>query len=201
LDLDVTARSENGNVRVRRCLHVLEDDDAREMLSHPLDHLPRKEKRVQLQYKALLIRTHWREGKETDSSEGIARFSLVGDALLRVVEVRVVDARGAGDEDVNVHPGNVDERSVGGMSLILAKLSDVSEEEGWRKEQKSLRERGEDEQELTAEETAAPSRGKGRRRKGGTDQARSSSRCKPACRARSRKRRRVRQAGRDRSAS
>ena len=65
------------------------------------------------------------------AGEGLSGLAAVVEALLLVVEVGVVDAGGAGHEEVAV-PGDLDEAAVGRRGLLVAELADVAEEDGRR---------------------------------------------------------------------
>mmetsp|Transcript_14813 Transcript_14813/g.35286 ORF Transcript_14813/g.35286 Transcript_14813/m.35286 type:complete len:337 (-) Transcript_14813:390-1400(-) len=87
-----------------RAANVLEDDDWRAVVLHPLHHAP----------------------------ERLPGLSLRIDVLLLVVEVAVIDTGRAGNEEVHI-PRHVHKRSVGGERLFAPELTDVPEED-WRRE-------------------------------------------------------------------
>ena len=92
-----------GDELPRRPLHVLQDHHRRLRAVHPVHH----------------------------AGEGLSGLAAVVEALLLVVEVGVVDAGGAGHEEVAV-PGDLDEAAVGRRGLLVAELADVAEEDGRR---------------------------------------------------------------------
>ena len=63
--------------------------------------------------------------------ERLSGLASVVQTLLLVVEVGVVDAGGAGHEEVAV-AGDLDEAAVGRRGLLVAELADVAEEDGRR---------------------------------------------------------------------
>ncbi len=66
----------------------------------------------------------------THASEGIPRFPLRFDVLFLVVQIRVIDTAGSGDEQINI-ARNLHESTICGGSVVVAELSDVPEEDGW----------------------------------------------------------------------